>query len=255
MFPSDGSKGAGCKCLEQKCAIDHWRVLRRSIAIVQPWVSSRQSGGMECIGILLLNLNLPRTELAKKPKDLYKVDLANAVPFQEFGIDPGSMKCLELGEALRKYYFGYTSISKGTLWSYLTVCFAVWIYSMNGPLQFVFVFVFFSCWATNYSFIRCIVPSSIVPSAVMHQRICIDSVSARIPLAQRNFSSGRRCREHVTLMIFRTCSERWCPKCPSNRRKNGERLNGCANASLCSRVPGIQTTMWLHQLSGNQLRQ
>lgn len=58
----------------------------------------------------------------KKPNDLNKTNLANTLPFYEFGLDPDNEECQELGEALRKFYFGYTPISKETIWTYLMVC-------------------------------------------------------------------------------------------------------------------------------------
>lgn len=59
--------------------------------------------------------------LMKKPSTLKKINLANAVPFQEFGLDPDGKKCQELGQSMKKFYFGFSSISADTIWTYLMV--------------------------------------------------------------------------------------------------------------------------------------
>lgn len=57
----------------------------------------------------------------KKPSTLKKVNLANAVPFQELGLNTDSEKCQELGQSIKKFYFGFSSLSADTIWTYLMV--------------------------------------------------------------------------------------------------------------------------------------
>lgn len=67
-------------------------------------------------------LLLPCIVLKKNPKALEIASLAKAVPYLEFGLDADDKKCHELGEVLKKFYFGYTAISKRTIWTFLMVC-------------------------------------------------------------------------------------------------------------------------------------
>lgn len=70
---------------------------------------------------------IPFAVLMKKPSTLKKVNLANAVPFQEFGLNAESEICQELGESIKKFYFGFSSLSADTIWTYLMVCQMVYI--------------------------------------------------------------------------------------------------------------------------------
>lgn len=66
--------------------------------------------------------------LMRKPSTLKKIDMANAVPFHEFGLSPDSERCQTLGDSLKKFYFGYSPISGDTIWTYLMVgCTAQWV--------------------------------------------------------------------------------------------------------------------------------
>lgn len=57
----------------------------------------------------------------KKPSTLKKINLANAVPFYEFGLTPDDEKCQALGRQIKKFYFGFSPISGDTIWTYLMV--------------------------------------------------------------------------------------------------------------------------------------
>lgn len=64
---------------------------------------------------------IPIAVLMKKPSTLKKINLANAVPFQELGLNADSEQCQQLGDSIKKFYFGFSSLSADTIWTYLMV--------------------------------------------------------------------------------------------------------------------------------------
>lgn len=50
-----------------------------------------------------------------------KIRLENALPITELGIDVESSHALEMGEQLKKFYFGFSALSMETLLVYLMV--------------------------------------------------------------------------------------------------------------------------------------
>lgn len=63
----------------------------------------------------------------KKPSILTKLKLEYALPFHETGLDPDSEQNREMGIDLKKFYFGYSSLSVETIFVYLMVI--IWIFS------------------------------------------------------------------------------------------------------------------------------
>lgn len=59
--------------------------------------------------------------IMKEAKTLNSIDLANAVPFQEFGFDPRCDCCQKLGQSMKRFYFGFSPISGNTIGTYLMV--------------------------------------------------------------------------------------------------------------------------------------
>lgn len=57
----------------------------------------------------------------KKPSILSKLKLEYALPFHELGIDVDSDQGREMGKQLRKFYFGFSSLSVETIFVYLMV--------------------------------------------------------------------------------------------------------------------------------------
>lgn len=57
----------------------------------------------------------------KKPSTLAKINLAYALPFHDLGVNVESEQGHEMGKQLRKFYFGYSTLSVETIFVYLMV--------------------------------------------------------------------------------------------------------------------------------------
>lgn len=67
--------------------------------------------------------------MLKKPSTLKKINLANALPFDEFKLSQTSSECQKYGEIMKKFYFGFLPISEETIFVYLYV--SIFIHSPN----------------------------------------------------------------------------------------------------------------------------
>lgn len=154
-----------------------------------------------------INRRLFWAVLMKKPKDLDKVNFTKA--FHEFCLDPDDKKSHELAEVLRKFYFGYTTMSKRTIYTYLMVRFCSFFVISHKAKSYESLFdLSFSCWATNCSFIRCIGPSSNgAMAATVVQCTCIASASAHTRSARKSCLRRKKCRAHAMRTMFRMCSK------------------------------------------------
>lgn len=72
----------------------------------------------------------------KKPSILTKLKLEYALPFHETGLDPDSEQNREMGIDLKKFYFGYSSISVQTIFVYLMVIIWSFISAFNERNSF-----------------------------------------------------------------------------------------------------------------------
>lgn len=59
----------------------------------------------------------------KKPSTLAKINLAYTLPLHELGIDVGDDVGYEMGKQLKKFYFGFSTVSVETIFVYLMVRF------------------------------------------------------------------------------------------------------------------------------------
>lgn len=66
------------------------------------------------------------TVTMKKPSILKKLKLEYALPFHETGLDPDSEQIRQMGIDLKKFYFGYSTLSVETIFVYLMVI--IWNY-------------------------------------------------------------------------------------------------------------------------------
>lgn len=57
----------------------------------------------------------------KKPSLMSKLKLEYALPFHELEVDFDSDQAREMGKQLKKFYFGYSSLSVETIFVYLMV--------------------------------------------------------------------------------------------------------------------------------------
>lgn len=57
----------------------------------------------------------------RKPSILPKIKLEYLLPVYELGLDVESERCREMGEELKKFYFGYSAVSAETILVYLMV--------------------------------------------------------------------------------------------------------------------------------------
>lgn len=124
VFYSERSQGIGQEPMEQRCSIDHRWVFRRSIVVAQRWVTRIRLKNTTQSHIVIL-IHVIHLVLMKKANELKKINLANALPIHELDLDPSSKICRQLGESLKRYYFGYTTLSKRTIWTYLMVRFTM----------------------------------------------------------------------------------------------------------------------------------
>lgn len=72
----------------------------------------------------------------KKPSILTKLKLEYALPFHETGVDPDSEQNREMGVDLKKFYFGYSSLSVETIFVYLMVIIWSFISAFNSSNLF-----------------------------------------------------------------------------------------------------------------------
>lgn len=76
------------------------------------------------------------TVTMKKPSILTKLKLEYALPFHETGLDPDSEQNREMGIDLKKFYFGYSSLSVETIFVYLMVIIYSFISAFNESNSF-----------------------------------------------------------------------------------------------------------------------
>lgn len=57
----------------------------------------------------------------KKPSILSKINLGYLLPIFELGLDVDSEQCHQMAEELRKFYFGFSTVSAETVMVYLMV--------------------------------------------------------------------------------------------------------------------------------------
>lgn len=69
------------------------------------------------------NLSPPISVTLKKPSLMSKLKLEYALPFHELDLDVDSEQGREMGKQLKKFYFGYSSLSVETIFVYLMVFF------------------------------------------------------------------------------------------------------------------------------------
>lgn len=57
----------------------------------------------------------------ERPHLIPQIKLEYALPYHEFNVQPDSVQCQEMAKRLKKFYFGYSSLSIETLMVYLMV--------------------------------------------------------------------------------------------------------------------------------------